>query len=152
MIVVALSPVLWVAAPLLRLGPAFSSRARPIASVTVRVTPKAKLSRGISSEYRWKLASLLQRVRSLSGEEDEKKTFKAFRYAYRFHRTQFRQSGEPYITRAWCVDMRERPCGLALPLPSAIRVPAAACPCGPVLAATLRTAVQAPTRGGDDAG
>ena len=87
MIVVALSPVLWVAAPLLRLGPAFSSRARPIASVTVRVTPKAKLSRGISSEYRWKLASLLQRVRSLSGEEDEKKTFKAFRYAYRFHGT-----------------------------------------------------------------
>jgi hypothetical protein len=99
-VVAALSPVLWVAAPLLRLGPAFSSRARPIASVTVRVTPKAKLSRGISSEYRWKLASLLQRVRSLSGEEDEKKTFKAFRYAYRFHRTQFRQSGEPYITRA----------------------------------------------------
>ena len=26
-------------------------------------------------------------VRSLSGKEDEKKTFKAFRYAYRFHRT-----------------------------------------------------------------
>ena len=80
----------------LRPAGALGSTAHPIvACLAVRRT-----SSRLSTEYRWKLASLLQRVRAQSGEEDERKVRKAFRYAYRFHRTQYRQSGEPYITCA----------------------------------------------------
>ena len=41
---------------------------------------------------------LLEHVRDRSGASEERRVFEAFRFSYRFHRAQFRQSGEPYIT------------------------------------------------------
>ena len=77
-----------------------ASRAPRGAVLATAAEPGARIRRTprLGPSQRALVRRLLEHVRERGGEAEEHRVFEAFRFSYRFHRAQFRQSGEPYIT------------------------------------------------------